>query len=815
MSEEYDDYDEEEEEIIQPRNVHRMGINQPDNEHILIHSGDAEKVSCARRILNWADPQIKYSQMFDHELYFNSKKEFSDPEKLNVFSPKLTALLQHIKKLDEHDMANYKHHFKHYIFSNVAGRHGARLIASGLQGGLGCLPVMHPTSERKVVVLKDNEQHKKDYYGLLTPENIYGLPYEHNYLSKLVDKFNAPNNHYGEHMRFIVLNRQYKEGIGLFDVKYIHLFEPLDTMSQQRQAIARAIRFCKHIGLPYKPNVGWKVKVFQYEMFTPLDVPLTFEGKTLFNQSVDGFLRDMTTSDSKKYTDSFIDYLEAVAPLLAFDFYITEKFHRRQKHSNNALDAKVKLCYTEAEVPHSNCTVNPTSVCNNSKFRVAQEVAAKYPDSILSAPPLQNMCKPQSELTKFQRFVAEYLGDNAKTHGILLWHSPGSGKTCTAINTVKELIRKGGYHPKKVMWATRRSLGGASHKNSCETKDFRLSIAHESQQKAHQHESNYNERYIGKLHTYRNVATALNEMRNYDGRILVVDEAHLMVTNELSNAESMPPESIAKMRTAFENAWRSESTHPLRVIFLTGTPVGEMPQPFFKLMNLIRSPTLDPLPVTLPAIKARYGAEVGVFSFDHLLQDLQGYISYLNMSDDKSQFAFHDEPIQIKVYMSHKGSFEGNKQLMALNEASKKSLTKLMTQLKGVHAKYKEYQRDGSKLDNFKKVMESGDAGFLAKYDHYVKSAEALTGYRKGYLGRERTYKASQETILQKHCGFAIDSAKPPAVTDPLLINPAGGGRSTHRKRFSRGKKNKTKRYGKVYRRVQSRRQFRIRDEFP
>ena len=35
-----------------------------------------------------------------------------------------------------------------------------------------------------------------------------------------------PDNVYGENIRIILMDGGYKEGIDLFDIKYVHIFEP-------------------------------------------------------------------------------------------------------------------------------------------------------------------------------------------------------------------------------------------------------------------------------------------------------------------------------------------------------------------------------------------------------------------------------------------------------------------------------------------------------------------------------------------------------------------------------------------------------------
>jgi hypothetical protein len=44
-----------------------------------------------------------------------------------------------------------------------------------------------------------------------------------------------PSNIYGENIRFLVIDPGFKEGIDVFDVKYMHMLEPLVTKAEQTQ----------------------------------------------------------------------------------------------------------------------------------------------------------------------------------------------------------------------------------------------------------------------------------------------------------------------------------------------------------------------------------------------------------------------------------------------------------------------------------------------------------------------------------------------------------------------------------------------------
>jgi len=104
-------------------------------------------------------------------------------------------------------------------------------------------------------------------FALLCSVQIYNKPFPVKLKKNILSKYNErPDNINGENIRFIILDSGYKEGIDLFDVKYLHIFEPLITASDEKQVIGRGTRFCGQKGLIFEPNIGWPLHVFKYNL---------------------------------------------------------------------------------------------------------------------------------------------------------------------------------------------------------------------------------------------------------------------------------------------------------------------------------------------------------------------------------------------------------------------------------------------------------------------------------------------------------------------------------------------------------------------
>jgi hypothetical protein len=75
-----------------------------------------------------------------------------------------------------------------------------------------------------------------------------------------------PANINGANMRIIILDSGYKEGLDVFDVKYMHILEPLVTKAEYTQVIGRGTRYCGQSGLPFVPDVGWPLNIYRYNL---------------------------------------------------------------------------------------------------------------------------------------------------------------------------------------------------------------------------------------------------------------------------------------------------------------------------------------------------------------------------------------------------------------------------------------------------------------------------------------------------------------------------------------------------------------------
>jgi hypothetical protein len=226
--------------------------------------------ACVRRITNFS--------VLSKEMRFDNP-EF-DPEKLrselHIISPKMVALLNKIDELDQADRRRDGKLYKHFIFTDIReGNYGVRAIASALIAhGFTPAIINKGTTEDPTLHL-DVATKKANKFGFLSSTSIYNKPISVQLKKKMLAVFNArPDNVHGDYVRFIILDAGFKEGVDLFDIKYVHLFEPPMTEADRKQSIGRATRICGQKGLPFRPNSGWKLEVYMYNVSIPRQAQL-------------------------------------------------------------------------------------------------------------------------------------------------------------------------------------------------------------------------------------------------------------------------------------------------------------------------------------------------------------------------------------------------------------------------------------------------------------------------------------------------------------------------------------------------------------
>ena len=183
---------------------------------------------------------------------------------INEKSPKIKKLIDNIRILDEDDMKKFKTKFKHIIYVHNSGYNGLKLVISSLMAYNFNLQIQLNNKKTKLVIPKIN----KDSYNMvpLIGSTIYKKAFSKRIQKEILTMFNdRENNTYGENIRFILIDKNFLEGIDIFDVKYLHVIDPYLFTTEITQLIGRGTRTCGQNGLPF--NNGWTLNVINYNSY--------------------------------------------------------------------------------------------------------------------------------------------------------------------------------------------------------------------------------------------------------------------------------------------------------------------------------------------------------------------------------------------------------------------------------------------------------------------------------------------------------------------------------------------------------------------
>lgn len=715
------------------------------------------RATCVRNMENWT--KIMRHHRFD-------KPGFDDVqmrEDMSIMSPKMNELIERIRKLDAADLATDGGLYKHFIFSDIkSGGYGAKIVASSLvaHGFHSCFSKSGKMGTPKPH--KDGET-----FGILSSTSVYSKTFTKAMVSSVLETYNErPGNVRGERMRFVVLDSGFKEGIDLFDVKYVHIFERQRNVADLIQAVGRATRSCGQKGLRFVPNEGWKLHVYMYHSVDTAKIPL--------------FDRYMAFTGVDMNKVAFAENLERLAVYSAVDHDLNREIHTYGKETKRTSPLPLRITGGDPNLGCNGgkCGKRPTKAvpfklnlmrnvyirtkktprnfgrlltkdkrlffckllqsdkafceavnkahldsmpARSGRQRRASEIPPKavvaadiekngdgelqdlmdmredlrlgikrssrsssakeekgfdemsfdehraYVNRVFARykyPKLQvrNGCDDPVtaddrvvKFTESQEFVSRYLTPASDIKGMLIWHSVGTGKTCTAISLKSLVFERQDYW---VIWVTRSTLREDIWKNMydkiCDHRMRKLASDGASRETLRK---NMYKRFLPPM-SYRqfsNLVEGKNELsrrlikengreRILNNCLVIVDEAHKLYSKDLVGQER------PDMRVVSEMIDRCESC---KVLLMTGTPVADDPMEFFQLINLVLPPK-DKFPTDFGAFHKSFlrDNEFTSTGRKRFLERTKGRISYLNRRFDPRQFTqpvFHEVPVPISV----------------------------------------------------------------------------------------------------------------------------------------------------------------------
>lgn len=694
-----------------------------------------EKIAtCIRKVANFS--AVKPLHIIEKKVFNPELLKLSIP----IASPKLTALFQKIKSLDAKDMRKEGRTFKHMIFTDIdASTYGIKIIASAFVAN-GFTMAFEPSGSG--LVLKPEEElrvTKGTNFGVLCSKKFMDRTMSTRFKKLQLDMFNSrPENVHGDMIRFIILDQGFKEGIDLFDVKYVHLFEPLLVKADEKQAIGRGTRFCGQKGLEFHPRFGWPLYVFRYDVKIPHDIYTPPNDARTMSEL---FLR-YSNIDMRKVI--FAAELEKASQGAAVDHPLTVAIHQFQIETPPpALDGEEHHVITGGATtptpPNRIMNFGSMSAYIRSRF-----MDFKYPDVILQNKCIGGYAGGAPNIVSFtptQDFIRYYFQPSSAYKGMLLYHSVGTGKTCTAIATASTSFEKEGYN---IMWVTRHTLKSDIWKNMfdqvCslvvkeELQKKRLKLP-EKMANPRKYASDrwmepmsykqFSNMLLQKNKFYEEIVKRNGQKDPLKKTLIIIDEAHKLYSEGVAKSEKPDTEILEKM---IQHSYATSGDDSCRVLLMTATPFTEDGMEMIKLLNLLR-PKRSQLPSEFNDFAKKYLDDNGFFTKTGLAKyrnDISGYISYLNRSQDARNFA-HPVLENVLVDMTVTMVKEKQKPLAKELKRMQQEIKEYQAEVKAFEQQVKAHGR-GNQAERKKKKKECTDE---VKAETKRKTADVKQSYKK------------------------------------------------------------------------------------
>lgn len=207
----------------------------------------------------------------------------------------------------------------------------------------------------------------------------------------------------------------------------------------------------------------------------------------------------------------------------------------------------------------------------------------------------------KGELLNHQKFVSRYLSNVTKYDRLLLFHSPGTGKTCASIGLIENIRRlnsKGDFNTVPIKGAiiiAKNTDLLQNYKNElvfrC-TRDKYLPEDYESltvEQKKRRINKKVKEFYrFETMQTFSDTVAKYKSKelkRRFSGYVFVIDEVHNIPFSENEKKSVINILSYSKMYKEFSRLF--DSVEKCKVLLMTGTPMKDTIDEFPYVMNLL------------------------------------------------------------------------------------------------------------------------------------------------------------------------------------------------------------------------------------
>ena len=254
-----------------------------------------------------------------------------------------------------------------------------------------------------------------------------------------------------------------------------------------------------------------------------------------------------------------------------------------------------------------------------------------------------------------QAFISNFFTPDSPYKGMLLWHSVGTGKTCSAIATATSTFEPEGY---TILWVTRTTLKNDIWKNMFDqvcheriryeiknglkvpaTQDKRMNLLSKSWSIRPMSYKQFSNLVSKQNDFYKKLVKKNGTEDPLRKTLIIIDEAHkLYGGGDLSSIER--PDMNA-LHESLMKSYILSGNDSVRLLLMTATPITQDPLELIKLINLTKLPNKQ-IPDSFEAFSNKYLDDQGAFTTageKEILDDIAGHISYLNREKDARQFS--------------------------------------------------------------------------------------------------------------------------------------------------------------------------------
>lgn len=580
-----------------------------------------DKTLCLRQVAMWS--KIQSMHKFDSAA-FDAKRVKKD---LPLCSPKLVALFQKIQELDDTDRKRQGKVFKHCVYVDFKGQY-AKVVASAFKA-----KGFKPAYGRD---MRLNVQTGNNTFALLSTNPVFGKTFTVKLKKEIISIFNdRDSNLQGEKIRFMILDSGFREGIDLFDTKYCHIVEQPPTPADEKQVIGRNTRFCGQKGLKFQPGKGWPLAVYRYDV-----------------QIGDLRVHDAVAACGDPLVAVFARQLDCLIPKVAVDAPLNKAIHGSRVGSV-CVQGGARSIVPRKRMSHSDLESHIKKYF--SRFKWPQQ---KLENKCIVMGNMDSTMWSMLNLTPTQQFIQAYFQPQCIYKGILLYHSTGTGKSCTAIATATSEWETRGY---TILWVTRHTLKSDIWKNmykqvcsySASKSTWFDTASGDSDGRIrnlmkHPMRSapdnwlqpisfkQFSNMCKGKNDVYHKLVERHGHEDPLSKTLIIIDEAHKLYASDVGGMER--PDTAA-IEAAVQRSYKQSKNDSVRLLLMTATPYTDDPTKFMRLMNLVRE---KPVASVFADIKEDYLDDDAKFTGagkERFMNEFAGYISYLNREFDVTTFA--------------------------------------------------------------------------------------------------------------------------------------------------------------------------------